>query len=146
MEVVPIIETSSVKLVCIGIGTHQRALDFCVHTGFDRKFLYSDAENKVYDALSLVKSTPVTLFTDARTPLALAKRMRDNKSKFLADALKNWSKAMWIPPRLEQGLQQGGAFVFQGNTTIFSFRDPSAGAHVALDELLRVALQAADSN
>ena len=142
----PIIETSSVKLVCIGIGTLQRSLDFSAHTGFDRKYLFSDEENKVYDALGLVKSTPATLFTDARTPLALLKRIREKKTSFLANALSSWSNAMWIPPRLEQGLQQGGAFVFQGHATIFSFRDPSAGAHVSLDELIRVALNAADSN
>jgi len=146
-EIFPEVErgVDSPKLVCIGIGTHERALEFCNHTGFSTKYLYSDPENRVYDALELVKSTPATLFTDMRTPLSLLKRSQDKKTRFLTNALSKWAGKMWIPPKLEQGLQQGGAFVFLGKDTLFAYRDPSAGAHVDLNLVLSVALQASSS-
>ena len=43
---------------------------------------------------------------------------------------------------LTQGLQQGGAFVFEGERLLFQHRDPSTGAHADLNTLLRVALEA----
>jgi len=146
-EIVPEIEReeNNLKLACIGIGTHERALEFCNHTGFASMYLYSDPENVVYDALELVKSTPANLFTDFRTPLSILKRSQEQKSKYLTNALSKWGGKMWIPPKLEQGLQQGGAFVFLGKETMFAYRDPSAGAHVDLNLVLSVALQASSS-
>lgn len=113
--------------------------------GFPKEYLYSDPENKLYDALELVRSTPATLFTDVRTPLAIAKRFTDGKQEFLGAALRNWRTAMWIPPRLDQGLQQGGSLVFKGKQTLYKYKDPSAGAHVDINELLRVALNSGES-
>ena len=141
-EVVPLFleRRDTHRLICIGIGTHARSLEFCEHVGFDPQFLYSDAENKAYDALQFVKSTPATLFTDVRTPLAIAKRFADGKQEYLGTAFKNWGKSMWIPPRLDQGLQQGGSLVFKRRETIFKYKDPSAGADVDINDLLRVAL------
>lgn len=84
----------------------------------------------------------------------------------------------WIPPKLDQGLQQGGTFVFLGSQVIqarkydalacyllvlssalywfyswgdallqevFSYYDPSTGAHADLNKVLKVALEAADA-
>lgn len=126
--------------MCIGIGSHERSLEFCSHVGFPPAYLFSDAENKVYDQLQLVKSTPATLFTDIRTPLAIAKRFTEGKQQYLGTAFKNWRTAMWIPPKLEQGLQQGGAFVFRGKNVVYSYKDPSAGAHADINEVVRIAL------
>ena len=140
-EVIPLFEQqkTSAQLLCIGIGTHERSLEFCQHVGFPSTYLYSDPENKVYDALKLVKSTPATLFTDVRTPLALAKRFSDGKQQYLSKALSSWASAMWIPPRLEQGLQQGGAYVLTSSKqTLFKYKDPSAGAHVDVNDIVRV--------
>ena len=47
----------------------------------------------------------------------------------------------WIPPKLEQGLQQGGTFVFRGDREIFSHYDPSTGAHANLATVLAAALE-----
>lgn len=143
-EVVPSFWDSKVKLVCVGIGTHERAIEFCRHTKFPPEYLFSDELNKVYDVLELVKSTPATLFTDVQTPLALAKRVREGKMEYLTSALSKWRTAMWIPPRLEQGLQQGGAFVFRGAETLYAHKDPSAGAHADLNQILAVSLAASD--
>lgn len=149
-EVIPLFEQqetpTKAKLICIGIGTHERSLEFCNHTGFPREYLYSDEDNFMYTALSLVKSTPANLFTDIRTPLALAKRFSDGKAGYLGKAVQNWAGHMWIPPKLEQGLQQGGSFVFKGKETIFSYRDPSAGAHVDLNAVVQTALLSGGSS
>jgi hypothetical protein len=111
----------------VGIGTYDRSLEFCKLTGFPQEFLYSDANNALYDALDLLKSSPVQLITDAKTPLAIAKRFKDGKGGFLLEALKTWKP--WIPPKLDQGLQQGGAFVFNGETTSYGRKDPATGDH-----------------
>lgn len=143
-EVIPVVASSKVNLVCVGIGTHARALEFCQHTSFPPRYLWSDENNTLYDALSCVKSTPATLFTDVRTPLALAKRLQSGKMTYLNNALGRWAGKMWIPPKLEQGLQQGGAFVFKGSETLYSYRDPAAGVHVDLDQVIKLALAAAE--
>lgn len=122
------------KLVCVGIGTYDRSIEFCELTGFPREYLFSDAENALYDALDLVKSNTVQLITDARTPLAIAKRFREGKGEFLLGALKTWQP--WIPPKLNQGLQQGGAFVFRGDETLYCRKDPATGDHADLNTLL----------
>lgn len=104
-------------MICIGIGTHERSLEFSDLTNFPKDYLYSDKDNQVYDALGLVKSTYSTLFTDSRTPLSILKRFQKGESEYLQEALKTWKP--WIPPKLEQGLQQGGAYVFNGRETIY---------------------------
>jgi hypothetical protein len=122
----------------VGIGTHKKAKAFVELTKLDAEYLYSDAANAVYDALDLLKSNPISLLTDVRTPIAMAKRIKEGKTGYLKQALQEWQP--WIPPKLEQGLQQGGAFVFEGETLLFGRKDPATGDHVKLEELLRVVL------
>lgn len=129
------------NLVCIGIGTPERALEFCDLTKIDRQYLYSDADNAVYEALDLVKSDPISLITDVRTPLAMGKRIREGKGEYLKEAIQNWKP--WIPPKLNQGLQQGGAFIFRNGNTIYGRKDPATGDHVNLNTLMNFLLQAA---
>jgi hypothetical protein len=122
----------------VGIGTYERSLEFCELVKFPKEYLYADPENKVYDALQLVKSSPLSLFTDARTPLALANRIKENRTKDLEDALKTWKA--WIPPKLDQGLQQGGCVVFDGYKTLYARKDPAVGDHVDLRLVLELLL------
>ena len=123
----------------MGIGSPEKALEFCELTSLPREVLYSDADNIMYDALNLLKNDPVSLMTDVRTPLAMAKRIRDGKGTYLRTALTNWKP--WIPPKLDQGLQQGGAFVFTSDGSLkYSRRDPATGDHVDLDTLLQLLL------
>jgi hypothetical protein len=44
-----------------------------------------------------------------------------------------------IPPKLEQSLQQGGAFVFRGCDALLQHYDEGTGAHVELAALLAAA-------
>ena len=52
----------------------------------------------------------------------------------------------WIPPKLDQGLQQGGMFVFRGDQVLFSHFDPATGAHADIATVLSVALAAVSSD
>lgn len=143
-EIVPIIQTreDKLRLVCIGIGTHERSKEFAGHVGFPDKYLYADPNNAVYDALELIKSSPTQLFFDTRTPLSLGKRIKKGKTDDLRAALANWKP--WIPPKLDQGFQQGGAFVFDGETTLFGRKDPATGDHADLNELIQIALSTSE--
>jgi len=140
-DIIPVIGNNekSSKLICVGIGTHERSLEFSNLTNFPKDYLYSDKDNQVYDALGLVKSTYTTLFTDKRTPLSILKRFQKGESAYLQEALKTWKP--WIPPKLEQGFQQGGAYVFNGRETIYGRKDPATGDHADLNKILEFALQ-----
>ena len=129
------------RIIAVGIGTPEKAQEFCKLTSIPKDILYSDADNEVYDALHLLKSNPISLLTDVRTPLAMAKRLKDGKGDFLKEALTNWKP--WIPPKLEQGLNQGGAFVFRGDgSLVYGRKDPATGDHVKLETLLQLIVPA----
>lgn len=140
-RVVPVISQTSpdIKLICVGIGTHTRSQEFHELTKFPLEYLYSDASNQLYDSLQLIKSSPLQLMTDPRTPLAIAQRFTDNRGENLVKALRTWKP--WIPPKLEQGLQQGGAYVFSGERTVYGRKDPATGDHADLNTLLQWVLE-----
>jgi hypothetical protein len=131
-----------IKLVCIGIGTHTKSLEFAKHVNFPEDKLYADSTNAVYDKLELVKSSPLQLLTDPRTPLSIAKRFSDGRGTDLNEALSNWK--VIIPPKLEQGFQQGGAYVFDGVNTLYGRKDPATGDHADINLLLEYAIKNAN--
>lgn len=134
----PVLKAKDVALVCVGIGTAARAKEFAAHVEFPEEMLYADPENACYDALALKFGVATTFFNE-NTPFALLERaQRDDRAADLRAALANWQP--WIPPKLSQGLQQGGMLVFEGERTLFAHADPSTGAHASLDEVLAVAV------
>lgn len=135
----PTLDESGVRLVCVGIGTLETARKFCEHVPFPRELLYADPTNAAYSALELNKGWASTFFS-IETPLSILKRARDSGAADLLDATGRWRP--WLPPESEQGLQQGGAFVFEGDRLLFSHKDPSTGAHADLDDVLRAAVVA----
>ena len=128
-----------VKLIAVGIGTAERGREYCEHVGFPADNLYCDPDNAAYDALGLKKGVGATFFT-IDTPLAILARAQKDNAKDLLEATKRWKP--WLPPKSDQGLQQGGAFVFEGEKLLFQHYDASTGAHTDLDTLLNVALKA----
>ena len=50
---------------------------------------------------------------------------------------------VWIPPKLSQGLQQGGVYVFDGRTAVFEHKDAGTGAFANLDQVLSAAASSA---
>lgn len=126
------------KLLAVGIGTPERGAEFCDHVGFYPENLVTDPDNAAYDALGLKAGLQDTFF-NPETPYAILDRVQTGRIGDLVGALGRWKP--WIPPKLEQGYQQGGALVFDGERTLYERADPSTGAHAPLDEVLRVALQ-----
>lgn len=130
-------------MIAVGIGTVERGKEFCEHVNFPQENLLCDPENEAYSALGLKFGATDTFFNPA-TPYAIAARMvpsgngKLGGANDLLTALGRWKP--WIPPKLEQGLQQGGMFVFQGDQERFSHYDPSTGAHADLNEVLAAAL------
>ena len=142
-KIVPILDgKQDVKLVCIGIGTKERAKEFSELVGFPEHYLYSDPENQVYEKLGLIKSASETFF-NPKTPLAIGRRFQEGNEQDFLNALKNWKP--WIPPKLGQGFQQGGAFVFSGRETVYGRKDPATGDHADLNVLLNIILQETDT-
>lgn len=135
----PLSETSdpTVKLITVGIGNVDRGREFCRHVGFPEDLLYCDPENAAYDALGLKKGVQTTFFT-IDTPLSILARAQKDNAKDLLAATKRWKP--WLPPKQDQGFQQGGAFVFEGEDLLFQHFDPSTGAHADLNTVLEVAM------
>ena len=136
-DVVPLLEEKQHKIVCIGIGTAERGKEFCEHVSFPEQYLYADPENIVYDELQLIKNLPDTFFNPA-TPYAILERLQKGKTEDLQKALGRWKP--WIPPKLDQGLQQGGAFVFKGDELLYGRKDKATGDHADINTLLEVIL------
>jgi len=107
--------------------------------GFPKENLFADPENTCYSSLGLKKGV-VTTFFNQETPFSILARAQNDGAKDLVDALSRWKP--WIPPKLDQGLQQGGTFVFAGNQEVFQHFDPSTGAHADLNQVLTAALKA----
>lgn len=46
--------------------------------------------------------------------------------------------SFYLSLSLQQGLQQGGVFAFDGERTIFQYYDPSTGAHADMEEVMKL--------
>ncbi|GAB5367469.1 hypothetical protein AAMO2058_001232800 [Amorphochlora amoebiformis] len=136
-DVLPILKENGIKLIAVGIGTGERAKEFCAHIPFPEENLFADPENACYTALGLKKGVATTFFRP-ETPFAILARANKDGAKDLLEATKRWKP--WIPPKLDQGLQQGGTFVFKGDEQLFEHFDPSTGAHANLDDVLSAAV------
>lgn len=49
--------------------------------------------------------------------------------------------AIYIPPKQDQAFNQGGTFLFDGETTIFAHYDQSTGAHSDINKVINMAKQ-----
>jgi len=136
-DVLPAFDERGVKTLCVGIGTLETARKFCAHVDFPEANLFADPENAAYSALGLNKGWKTTFFS-AETPFSILARARRDGATDLIEATSRWQP--WLPPKSDQGLQQGGAFVFQGEELLFQHYDPSTGAHAELDLVVRAAL------
>jgi len=128
------LEKQGGKLRVVSIGTAARVTDFVAETGFPVELLYADPENVTYDALGFYNGVARTFFNPA-TPFAIKDRLSKNGAADLKAILPRWKP--WIPPKLDQGLQQGGVFVFKGDTTLLEHKDEATGAHLAVAEILK---------
>jgi len=126
-----------VKLVFISIGTAERGRMFAEETGLGAQHIFADPDNVTYDAMGFYRGLGRTFFT-ADTPLSINQRLLKDGAQDLKQILPRWKP--WISPKLEQGLQQGGLLIFQGEECLYSHYDKSTGAHADLDDVLSMAI------
>jgi hypothetical protein len=70
-----------------------------------------------------------------QTPMALLKRaQKQGGMADLRELLPRWKP--WQPPKLDQALQQGGIFVFDGDRVAYSHYDQATGAHADMGGVL----------
>jgi len=147
-DLIPTLDKHGVDLVAVSIGTSERAKDFVRETGFPADRLFADPESAAYDALRLNKS--LANFSQKSTPEGIMARIQRDGAADLLGVLRRWKP--WIPPKPEQGFQQGGAFVFafsdgtrgdaseiellRGARTLYRFYDPSTGVSAPFDDML----------
>ena len=138
--------TRRVVIAAVGIGTAERAREFCVENNFPNDILYADPENVCYDGLRLNKGITRTFFSVA-TPFAIRRRIEDDGAALLRDILPRWKP--WLPPKQRQALNQGGVFVLRGTTACLAHYDQATGDHVemrVLMDAIRDATQAPSSS
>ncbi len=109
------------------------------------EWIFVDPENKSYDALQL-NSGIETTFLSIETPFAFRDRIfgmngRKDGMKDLLDILGKWK--VYLPPKQEQAFQQGGAFIFKGEDTVFAHYDAAAGAHIEVMNVVERAIKVA---
>ncbi|KAK3275609.1 hypothetical protein CYMTET_16275 [Cymbomonas tetramitiformis] len=121
------------KLLVVSIGTAERAKQFVEETGFPIENLYADPDNVTYDALGFYNGVQRTFFNPA-TPFSIRDRLLQDGATDLQDIMPRWKP--WIPPKLDQGLQQGGVFAFKGDVSLLEHYDEATGAHIALEDIL----------
>ncbi|CAD7702888.1 unnamed protein product [Ostreobium quekettii] len=136
-DVIPILQPAGVKLFLVSIGPPERGLEFCKVTNFPPEQMLADPDNILYDAVGFYRGVGVTFF-NYNTPLSILRRFLKNGAADLGEAMQLWK--IWIPPKIEQSLQQGGSLVFQGSECVFANYEEATGAHVDLDALVRAAL------
>jgi hypothetical protein len=78
------------------------------------------------------------LLSSIQTPLSLLKRFqaRGGMDDLRESVLPRWKP--WQPPKLDQALQQGGVFVFDGDRVAFTHYDQATGAHADLGGVMQL--------
>jgi hypothetical protein len=96
--------------------------------------------NSIPDAFQLHPDATLRLnkslknFSQKSTPEMLQARWKKDGAKDLREVFSHWKP--WIPPKREQGFQQGGVFAFEGDECVYQFYDPSTGVHAPFGDWL----------
>lgn len=158
-DVLPALVDADVKLACIGIGSAEAAKTFAEKTDFPAALLYSDesetveahsamgTRNTQRDASGKAVFEGVESMWSKATNEALKARGRDDLNAVVGSLFKPGvyvplmptGKGLFDPRVVEKTMVQGGAFVYDGPDELFAHFDASSGAHVDLEELVRVA-------
>lgn len=130
----------------ISIGKPEIGAKLCDHLGIKggEELIFVDPENQLYDDLDLNRGVVRTLFNPA-TPESILERMKNNDAALLGEVLGKWSKAFFIPPKMDQGYIQGGSFVFDCDQTLLAHYDVSTGAHADINTVIDTARKAAEA-
>lgn len=150
----PALNEADVKLFAVGIGSAESALEFAEQLDFPPALLLAD-ESEQADAYAAVGSRNTQ--RDERGK-QIFEGIESMWSKQTNDALSARGKADLDgvvgnlfqpgpykplmptgPKAMERTFVQGGTFVFDGSTELFSHLDFSSGAHADLSEVVAVA-------
>ena len=134
------------KLVIVSIGVPEKGKALCEHLAVadGENFVFVDPSNALYDDLGLNKSVARTFFNPA-TPLAFKDRLFREGSMFsseLTEVLSKWKDAFYIPPKQDQAFNQGGAFIFDEDRTVYAHYDEATAAHALPGDMVEKALAA----
>jgi len=127
----------------VSIGTPENGKKLVDHLSIPNfaDYLYVDPENVLYDSLNLNKGVRSTFFSPG-TPFAFLKRFTEaDGTKELNEVLSKWNEAIYVPPRQDQAFNQGGTFLFDGDTTVFAHYDESTGAHSDIQQVIDLATE-----
>ena len=80
-------DNPQLSVVCVSIGTPEKALLVCDNLGIDKDLLYVDPEADVHRKLGLEKSIQST-FLSPQTPLAMKKILVDDFAKYVSAPLR----------------------------------------------------------
>ena len=132
------------KLVIVSIGVPEKGKALCEHLAVadGENFVFVDPSNALYDDLGLNKSVARTFFNPA-TPLAFKDRLFREGSMFsseLTEVLSKWKDAFYIPPKQDQAFNQGGAFIFDDDRTVYAHYDEATAAHALPGDMVEKAL------
>ena len=132
------------KLVIVSIGVPEKGKALCEHLAVadGENFVFVDPSNALYDDLDLNKSVARTFFNPA-TPLAFKDRLFREGSMFsseLTEVLSKWKDAFYIPPKQDQAFNQGGAFIFDEDRTVYAHYDEATAAHALPGDMVEKAL------
>jgi len=135
--------------VLVSIGKPEVGKKLLQHLDIDRgdEWIFVDPENILYEALQLNSGVETTFFS-IETPFAFRDRLfgangRKDGMKDLLDVLGKWKDAVYVPPKREQAFQQGGVFIFKGESTIYAYYDAAAGTHLEVAKAVEKALEIA---
>ena len=143
------LQRQGIQLTIVSIGLPEKGQALLNHLGLEDALgndtLFVDPENALYNALDLNRGVQRTFFT-IDTPFAFLDRFtRRDGTRELGQVLSKWlNGAVYIPPKQEQGLLQGGVFVFQRfpnkpTQTLLAHYDPSTAAHASIDRVMDIA-------
>lgn len=135
------LENLGINLVVVSIGTPENGKKLMKHLSIPHfaDFFYVDPKSVLYDSLNLNKGVVSTLFAPGTSFSFLRRFTQPDGMKELNEVLSKWNKAIYIPPRQDQALNQGGTFVFDGDQTVFAHYDEGTGAHSNIQQVIDLA-------
>jgi hypothetical protein len=158
-DVLPALTAADVKLFAVGIGSHGSAREFAEALDFPAELLLADeSEDVLAHAAAGTRNTRrdengkalfegVESMWSGKTTAAIEARGRDDLNAITGNLFKPGpykplmpkGKGLFDPKAIERTMVQGGAWVFEGESELFTHLDYSSGDHADLQEVVRVA-------
>mmetsp|Transcript_15156 Transcript_15156/g.22349 ORF Transcript_15156/g.22349 Transcript_15156/m.22349 type:complete len:143 (-) Transcript_15156:244-672(-) len=129
----------------VSIGKASVGKELVSHLELEEKhgdeFIFADPHNALYDELDLNRGLDTMAPVRPSTAFAFLDRFtKPDGMKELNVVLGKWiNGGVFIPPKMDQSLIQGGTFIFDGPNTLVAHYDESVGDHAKLDTVIKLA-------